>query len=98
MLDDAKALSGAFDCAGNHDEPFRRILGASARNLRPDSDFERKVRSEREANCAITKASEQIRWGVLSISSPRRQSVVRVVCSAMRGLPLSAGQSAKQTS
>lgn len=52
---------GAFNCTGDHDEPFRSNTEARRAKQGLDGDFERKVRSQRDANRAITKASEQIR-------------------------------------
>ena len=60
-LDGAKSLSDVFNCAGDHDEPFRSNTENPRAKQGPDSDFERKVRSKRDANRAITKASKQIR-------------------------------------
>ena len=70
------SLLEAFNCAGGHDGSFQSKIETPVRDMRADSDFERKVRSERDANHAITKASEQTREIVLSVSSPKRQSVV----------------------
>jgi hypothetical protein len=59
-LNEAEALGGIepFNCASGHDEPFHSNISRPQRKSASDdgSDFERKVRSERGANRAITKA------------------------------------------
>lgn len=83
------SLLEAFNCAGGRDESFQSKIEAPVRDMGSDSDFERKIRSERDANRAIIKASEQTREIILSVSSPDRQSVVKsgkVAKTAKNGL------------
>jgi hypothetical protein len=62
-LNEAEALGGIepFNCASGHDEPFIAVLRSrNAKALQMViAIFERKVRSERGANRALTKASKQ---------------------------------------
>jgi hypothetical protein len=63
-LNEAEAAGGIkpFNCASGHDEPLIAKLsdhGAKARWM-TKAIFERKVRSGRNAKCAISKPSKQI--------------------------------------